>query len=243
MPVARAGGRARRPSTAARRRRGRRSACGARSAAGEVVVTATSAPHPAARAARRPATESSTTRHCDASTSRRRAPSSHGSGHGFPRSTSDAVTTTGGCRSPVAAIRASARSRVPGGDDGRGHLAVGELAEQLGGPRQDEDAVDVGDLDLADPHVRGIPAVLGEHRGDDVGGRHAVHADEPVRVDPELLAPPQPGPLDGGDRVDQGAVEVEQHAVEGGVERVGGRGGDGEGRHTGQPRHRPRVGA
>ena len=126
-----------------------RSATASSSSRGVVPRTATRARHPASRAARSPATESSTTTHSPGSTPSRRAPSSHGSGHGLPRVTSDAVTTTGGCGSRVAAMRASARSCVPTSRWPWGRHRR-RAPEQVGGPRQHDDAVDVGDLEVED---------------------------------------------------------------------------------------------
>ena len=215
-----------------------RSASGTSSSSGVVPSTATSARQRAARAARSPATASSTTTQSVGSTPSRRAPSSHGSGHGFPRSTSDAVTSAAGRVSPVAAMRASARSLRAGRDDAGGHAAVGEGRQQVGRAGKQHDALDVAHLDLPDAGERLGPALLRQQLGDDVRRGHPVETGEPHRVDVVLLAPPHPGAHDGGDRVDEGAVEVEQHPAERRPEGLGGRRPGGRGRRrVGGERH------
>ena len=98
---------------------------------------------------------------------------------------------------------------------------VGERGEQVRGTGQHDDAVDVGHLDVPDPLERRRPArASGSSVSMTPGGRDAVEAQQPHRVDPVLAAPPHPGPLDGGDRVDERAVEVEQHPRERRVERA-----------------------
>ena len=86
------------------------------------------------------------------------------------------------------------------------------------GARQHDDVGHVGHLEVLDPFERGDPVALGQQRLDDPGGRDAVEAQQPYRVDPVLGAPLDPGPLDGGDGVDERAVEVEQDPREGRVE-------------------------
>ena len=186
-----------------------------------VPRTATSARHPASRAARSPATESSTTTHSPGSTPSRRAPSSHGSGHGLPRATSDAVTTTGGCGRRVAAMRASARSRVPDVTIAVGTAPAARVPSRSAAPGSTTMPSTSATSRSRMRSKAASRSFLGEQLGDDAGRGHAVETPEPQRVHPELAAPPQPRALDGRDRVDERAVHVEEHAGEGLVERRG----------------------
>lgn len=101
-----------RPGSTGVRRRGRRPRQFGSSGA-VVLVTATRPRHPGLACRPQPRHRVLDDQALPGSTPRRRAPRSHGSGHGFPRSTSDAVTTTGGWTSPVTAMRASAGHAFP----------------------------------------------------------------------------------------------------------------------------------
>ena len=106
------------------------------------------------------------------STPSRRAPSSHGSGHGFPRVTSDAVTTTGGCGSPVAAMRASARSRVPEVTMAVGTPPAARAPSRSAAPGSTTMPSTSATSICEDPVEGRVAVALGQQLGDDAGGGH-----------------------------------------------------------------------
>ncbi len=190
------------------------------SSRGVVPSTATRARHPAARAARSPATASSTTTQSAGSTPSRRAPSQ-------PRVGPRLAALDVGCRDDHRGVRQPGGGDAglgevarAGGDDGRRHPAR-RRARRAG--RRHRAARRC--RRRRPPRCRGsarTPRPAGPRGSsvcDDARGRHPVEAQQPHRVDPVLAAPPDPGPLDGGDGVDERAVEVEQHPRERRVER------------------------
>ena len=163
-----------------------------------------------------------------------------------PASTSDAVTTTGGWRSRVARDAGLGEVTRARRDDGRGHGAVGEGAEQARLPPGARRCPSTSSTSIA--RMRSMASSRrssGSSWAMTLAAGDAVETPQPQRVHPELLAPPDPRTLDGGDRVDERAVHVEEDAGEGRVERdAAGRRARasrarrtiGTGRHAGQPR-------
>ena len=223
-----------------------RSASGSSSSRGVVPSTATRARQRAARAARSPATASSTTTQSAGSTPSRRAPSSHGSGHGFPRSVSDAVTSAAGRVEPGGGDAGLGEVGRAGGDDGRGHRAVGERGEQVDGTGQQRRC-----RRRRPPRSRGSARtprtrrLLGEQLGDDV--RRAVTPWKPAS---RTGSTPYSSHHRSQDRTTAGIESMRvpsrssstppNGAPNGARVRGGGR--DGGDRHAAQPRHRPRGG-
>ena len=209
----------RRPRGRTRRGRGRSTTASATSSWRGVVVVTASVAQPAARAAASPPGASSTTRQAPGSTPRRSAASRKGSGCGFPRSTSSAVTTTRGTCSPVAPMRTAASGAVQ--DVAMAQRSGPSAASASAAPA----STVMPSVSASSSSVIRCSAVAWrsrrQQRGDDGGGRDAVEALEAARLDLVLLRPLQPAADDDRDGVDEGAVHVEDHRGEGAaVERA-----------------------
>ena len=179
------------------------------SAAGWVVVTASTV-IPARLPASTPAGASSTTTHSAAGTPSAAAARRYGSGSGFPCSTSSPVTSTSGTGNPTEASRRAASSRPP--DVTTAHRPRrAKLTHSRAPGIAASPSTPVFGLVPADPqHLLGRIEVRRQHP-------HRVLA--PAAVDDRqhligaqllLGRPPEPGPLDHPQRIDQDAVQVEQ---------------------------------
>ena len=104
------------------------------------------------------------------------------------------------------------------GDDRNVRTSINQCIQGLGRAGQDNDPLGVSHLERLDPAHGGrlcLGVEMWQQLGDHAGSGHAVKAEQGFRRQTVLCRPRQPGPLHGPDRVDEGAVEIEEDSPEG----------------------------